>query len=426
MRTSEPLRVNREFRDIWIAQALSKLGSQASYLALPLLVLSLTHSPAQAGLVGLVKGVAEVAFLLPGGTLSDRHDRRRTMLTCDIVRSLGMAALAYSVAVHRTVLPLILVVAAVDGACTSVFAGAVSGAVRRLVPEDRFASAIALIQARNAAVYTAGPALGGLLFELSPVVPFVADAGSYLFSMAAVLAIRTPMTARRGDGETGTGFWRDTAEGLRFVMRSAYLRNVVLNATVSNFTYGGIVLVAVAASYEGGSSGLSVGTIVTLSGLGSLVGSLFAPRAIGRIGTRQIVLAVGWADAVLALLMATTSRPLVLGALIALSGLLTPALNVVFGSTLLRMTPDHLQGRVQNTVSFTAMSLAPLGPMFAGALLGGLGAAVAFMSFGLFLCAIAGVNTAKRHLFDAPATGSFAERPAPGTVTAEPPPAPAR
>ncbi|MCO6010765.1 MFS transporter [Actinoallomurus purpureus] len=430
MKTSEPLRANNEFRNLWVAQALSKLGSQASYLALPLLVLSLTHSPAQAGLVGFVKGAAEVAFLLPGGTFSDRHDRRRTMLTCDVVRAVGMAALAYSVAVHHAVLPLILGVAALDGACTSTFAGAVSGAVRRIVPEEQFSSAVALIQARNAAVYTAGPALGGLLFELSPVVPFVADAGSYLFSMAAVLAIRTSMTARRSHGDKENGFWKDTAEGLGFVMRSAYLRNVVLNATASNFTYGGIVLVAVAASYEGGSSGLSVGTIVTLSGLGSLVGSLFAPRAIGRLGTRQIVLAVGWVDAVLTLLMATTSRPLVLGALLAVSGLLIPALNVVFGSTLLRMTPDHLQGRVQNTVGFTAMSLAPVGPMLAGALLGGLGAAVAFVVFGLFLCAIAGVNTAKRHLFDAPATDSSAGPPTAATVgqptAAEPPPAPAR
>jgi MFS family permease len=415
VRTSEPLRANREFRGIWIAQALSKLGSQASYLALPLLVLSLTHSPAQAGLVGFVKAASEVVFLLPAGTFSDRHDRRRTMLACDVVRCAGMAALAYAVAAHVAVLPLILAVAAADGACTGAFAGAVSGAVRRIVPEGQFASAVALIQARNAAVYTAGPALGGLLFELSPVVPFVADAGSYLFSLAAVLAIRTPMRPQREAGRPGEGFWADTAEGLRFVRRSPYLRTVVVNATASNFAYGGIVLVAVAASYEGGSSGLSVGAIVTLSGLGSLIGSLFAPHAMGRLGTRQIVLAVAWADAVLTLLMATTSRALVLGVLIALSGLLVPALNVVFGSTLLRMTPDHLQGRVQNTVSFMAMSVAPTGPMLAGALLGGAGAATAFASFGLFLGAVAGFNTAKRHLFDPPET-----RPSAAPATARP------
>ncbi|MDN3360176.1 MFS transporter [Actinomadura sp. DC4] len=410
MRTSEPLRANREFRNIWVAQALSKLGSQASYLALPLLVLSLTHSPAKAGLVGFTKAAAEVAFLLPTGTFSDRHDRRRTMITCDVVRAAGMAALAYSVAVHQTVLPLILVVAAADGAATGAFAGAVSGAVRRIVPAGQFASAVALIQARNAAVYTAGPALGGLLFQLSPVVPFVADAGSYLFSLAAVLAIRTSMRPQRSADEAGNGFWADTAQGLRFVRRSPYLRSVVVNATASNFAYSGIVLIAVAASYEGGSSGLSVGAIVTLSGLGSLVGSLLAPRAMGRLGTRQIVLTVCWADALLTLLMATTSHALVLGALIALSGLLVPALNVVFGSTLMRMTPDELQGRVQNTVSFMAMSVAPAGPMLAGALLGGGGAAAAFVTFGLFLCAIAVFNTARRHLFDPPP--SSAEPPA--------------
>jgi MFS family permease len=94
------LRANRNFRLLWIGQVLSDLGTEIGTLAYPLLVLALTHSPVIAGTVGTVTNAAAFAVRLPAGALTDRIDRRRTMILSDVVRTAALAALATFVAVH--------------------------------------------------------------------------------------------------------------------------------------------------------------------------------------------------------------------------------------------------------------------------------------------------------------------------------------
>src|SRR4051812_10983165 len=85
--TSEPLRRNRDFVLLWSANFTSTLGAQVSSLAYPLIALELTGSAVQAGLIGSASIVTHIVFRLPAGALVDRWNRRRTMLTCDLVRA---------------------------------------------------------------------------------------------------------------------------------------------------------------------------------------------------------------------------------------------------------------------------------------------------------------------------------------------------
>ena len=72
---------------LWIGQLLSDTGTEIGMLAYPLLVLALTHSAVLAGLVGTARAIALMCLQLPAGALSDRFDRRLTMIICDIVRA---------------------------------------------------------------------------------------------------------------------------------------------------------------------------------------------------------------------------------------------------------------------------------------------------------------------------------------------------
>ena len=85
-----PLRKNRDFRLLWIGEAASMLGTQLSVVAFPLLVLELTGSPFRAGLVGTVGLVPVVCLSLPFGVLADRVDRKRAMITCNVVGALAL------------------------------------------------------------------------------------------------------------------------------------------------------------------------------------------------------------------------------------------------------------------------------------------------------------------------------------------------
>jgi len=100
------LRRNSGFRMLCIGQLLSDTGSQIGLIAYPLLILALTRSPVLAGVVGTVRVIALICVELPAGALSDRFDRRLTMIACDTVRAALLAVLGILVAVHLASWPV--------------------------------------------------------------------------------------------------------------------------------------------------------------------------------------------------------------------------------------------------------------------------------------------------------------------------------
>jgi MFS family permease len=129
-----PLAANREFWLMWVGQASSTLGSHSSTIAIPLLVLALTQSPAAAGLVGFVDTAAVVMLLPVAGVIADRVNRRRLMRWCDAGRAAAMTVLTLTLALGRPPLIVVVGVVLVDGSLTALFTAAHSGALRRSWP----------------------------------------------------------------------------------------------------------------------------------------------------------------------------------------------------------------------------------------------------------------------------------------------------
>ena len=146
-----PLRTNRDFLLLNVGQFLSAAGSAFSSLAYPLLALSLTHSPAMAGLVVFARLLPEPLFGLAAGLVVDRFDRKRVMILADAMRAIAVGALAVITVFRRTYWPLPLL-AFVEGAGNAFFATAQPGAVRALVPTSQLPAAISVQQGRSASV----------------------------------------------------------------------------------------------------------------------------------------------------------------------------------------------------------------------------------------------------------------------------------
>ncbi|HEY7523699.1 MAG TPA: MFS transporter, partial [Candidatus Limnocylindrales bacterium] len=92
---------------LWSASALSNLSDGIFWIALPLLAVSLTDSPALIAGVTVASRLPWLVFALVAGALADRLDRRRTMVAVDVARSLTLGALAVAVATGVATLPLI-------------------------------------------------------------------------------------------------------------------------------------------------------------------------------------------------------------------------------------------------------------------------------------------------------------------------------
>src|SRR5438093_4331683 len=74
---------NRDYMLLWSGQLVSTLGSAASQVVFPLLILAITNSPAAAGIAGALFMLPYALFSLPAGALIDRWDRKRVMVLCD-------------------------------------------------------------------------------------------------------------------------------------------------------------------------------------------------------------------------------------------------------------------------------------------------------------------------------------------------------
>jgi MFS family permease len=170
---------NRDLLLLWSGQAVSTAGTEASLLAFPLLMLALTHAPAQAGLLASVRVVPYLVFSLPAGALIDRWDRKRVMLLCDGGRALALGSVVLAlIGGHLTTVHLYLV-SLLEGTLFTFFTLAQAACLPRVVAKEQLPAANAGNLAIESTAGLIGPSLGGLFYSLGAGLPFLADAVSY-------------------------------------------------------------------------------------------------------------------------------------------------------------------------------------------------------------------------------------------------------
>jgi Na+/melibiose symporter-like transporter len=386
-----PLRRNRDFMLLWTGQAISLLGSRITSIAIPLLVYAITGSPTDMGLVAFFGTLPYIVVQLPAGGIVDRLDRRRVMVTCDIVRAIALASVPTAIWTGVVTVPHLAVVAFVEGSLSVVFGLAENAALPKVVPPAQLTEAIAQNEARERGAALAGQPLGGALFSLSHAAPFVADTISYAVSVVTVLFVRTPFRVEpRAERRP---FLREIQEGFRWLWQTPFLRACSIMIAGSNFIFQAVFLAVVVVARERGASSLEIAAIFLVQALGGLAGALAAPRLRRLVPTRGVVIGVNWVWAAILPLMALPVPPIVLGPLFGLMTFAGPTWNVVIGTYQLTMIPDRLLGRVQSVDMLLSWGGIPLGSVVAGVILERLTPTDAMLGFSAMMLAIAVVAT---------------------------------
>ncbi|HEX4062537.1 MAG TPA: MFS transporter [Streptosporangiaceae bacterium] len=361
-----PLRRNRGFRLLWIGQILSDTGSEVTFLAYPLLILALTHSPVIAGVVGTGTSIAGLCLRLPAGALADRLDRRLTLIVCDSLRAGVLALLGVLVLLHQVNWPIVLIVALIDKGANTIFDPAANAALPAIVADEQLEEAWVAIEGRGYAAGLVGPALGGVLFSLARAVPFLTDAASYAVSVGTVSRIRGRF--RPDHAVERKRLWHEVTEGLRFVWAQPILRAILMQAPLVNFAFNGVIFGITLGLRKHGTSAEVIGLVQAGIAAGGLVGA-FVASWLQRLRLSVMVIVVCFSGAVLfgvsALLMPSPFVALP----VALAVLLSPAANAGLFAVMLRFTPEEMRGRVSNTVMMLATGLAALAPLIAGLLI---------------------------------------------------------
>lgn len=358
---------NRDFLLLWSGQLVSTIGGQVSLLAFPLLVLAITHSPAQAGLVGAVGGLPFAILCLPAGALVDRWDRKRVMLLCDGGRALALGSIPLALWLgHLSFLQLCLV-ALIEGTLFTFFSLAETACLPRVVSKEQLPAATAQNQASDSTAWLLGPLLGGTLYGLGRAVPFLMDAVSYLCSVLSLFFIRAKFQEERS--EAPSRIWKEIAEGLLWLWRAPLLRFLALLYWGLGTPVYGYALILITLAQGLHASPFVIGAIFAGSGVGSIAGSFLAEPLQKRVAFGWLTIWSAWIWAISWLAFALAPNILILGGAVALSFIIVPIFNASQLSYRLIVTPDHLQGRVSSVFRLVAYGSQPLGVLVTGLLI---------------------------------------------------------
>ncbi|GAC1566349.1 MAG: MFS transporter [Ktedonobacteraceae bacterium] len=371
---------NRDFLLLWSAQTVSVIGTNVSRLAMPLLVLALTHSPAQAGFMTAIRQIPYLLFSLPAGALVDRWNRKVTMILCDLLRWLALGSVPLAFALGHLTLVHLYIVAFVEGTAYVFFSLAQIAALPQVVASEHLPRAYALDTTTEYVGMLLGPSLGAFIISLVPLVEmgtilaYLSDSVSYLVSIVSLLFIRVSFQMERAT-EKRRALYKEIAEGLRFLWGQRLLRIMALLTMTVNFLLSPVTLVIIVLARGALHIDVQVlGFVLSAEGVGGVLGGVVAPwvRAHLRFGQIIIGSVIVWAGAVLMLALAPSALLLIMGA--GLIGLLWPLYGVTLVTYRLSLTPDILQGRVNSAFRFLSYGSEPLGAAIGGLLLAPLGA----------------------------------------------------
>jgi MFS family permease len=389
---------NRDYLLLWLGQAVSSLGTSCTQFAFPPLMVGLTNSIAAAGLVYGLERLPYALFSLPAGALVDRWPRKRVMIICTLGLLLCVASIPLTLGLSNGPLRLLLLygIALSLGTISLFYEMAELAALAWVVPKSQLTTAVA----QNELVYSScalvGPALGSLLFSITRLLPFVADALSSLILLSSLLSIRSPMQDERRTERRH--LLREVQEGLTWLWEHQVLRSVVLLSSYISFMITASVLIVLAIVQQQHIPSVFYGLIVAAGGVGNLLGTALCPTILRRIpfgralGCVLIVFVLLWP------LYGFITTPLLLGAVFAGIALFD-SIGAIFGDSYrLAVVPDALQGRVSGVNRLILFSVLTIGPSALGLSLEHLGVlpTVGIVWSGLLL--ITGLLFLSRHL----------------------------
>lgn len=346
----------------------------------------------------LVAG-AEVAIALPWllagpltGAISDRFDRRRCLQAGNLVRAVALLVAVAGIIAGTLPIPVLYVLLVLHGTGETLYENAAQAIVPEVVDRADLDRANGrLFATMSTSQQIGGQALGGLLFGLAVAVPFAT--AFVLFAVAALL-LTAVRPVRPPERETAGGGYRrlggDVVEGLRWLWGHRLLRVLAIVGGTANFVFGGVfaVLVLLARQRLGvGSTGY--GVMLAVGAVGALAGGLIAARVVRVVGRRPIL--AGWiaVQAVVWTLVAASTSPYAVGALLTVGWCTAAVATVVTTSLRQELVPDELLGRVTSVFRLLSFGSMPLGALCAGFLVAAAGTTAPYWTAAVLLAVLA-------------------------------------
>ncbi|WP_162794971.1 MFS transporter [Nonomuraea lactucae] len=358
------------FRNLWLAQTASLLGTQVTLLALPLAALLLLDaSPLEIGLLSAVEFLPILLVGLPAGVWIERFRRLPVLILTDVGRAVALLAVPVAAWLDLLSMPLMYAVAFAIGLGTLFFDVAQLSYLPELVRDDRLVDANGKLELSRSMAQLAGPSAGGFLVQaFTAPVAILVDAVSYLISAVFLVFARAERTVEPEPAER-PGLRGEIAEGMRFVFAHPLLRPLILCAAIAELAFAAVLaLLVVYAADELRLGPGAIGVALAVGNVGGLLGALLAGPLSRRIGDGAafIVSIALFSGGAILLPLSTGAVALSGGLFVVYVGAVI--FNVLQVSLCQIVTPARLLGRMNSVFRFVTWGMVPLGAAGGGLL----------------------------------------------------------
>ena len=361
-----PLR-HRDFRLLFIGQAVSMFGNQLYMVALPFQILALRGSPLQLGTGFALFSGAQLITILFGGALVDRFSRRRVILTMDFLSTIAVAAVATLGLTHHLQIGYLFALSAFFGATFSFYTPALSAIMPELIPTDVLVPGNALRGLAGQSSRVIGPLVGGLVVtSLGPPWAFAIDAATFAFSFAVFYFSNPPQR----EPAPRKPLLADIRDGVAYTFSVTWIWVSIVGFAATNgifFTGFTVALPFLVLKVLHGTP-VTYGLIGAAAGVGEVAGGLLVGTVHFKrllIGTYVFSAGLGLAFVLFGL---APLLPLVLAGALSFN-LCIVLSNTHWESALQRFVPTNLMGRVTSIDYFGSFLVGPLAPLIGGMVL---------------------------------------------------------
>jgi predicted MFS family arabinose efflux permease len=375
------------YRRLWTGAFLSSLGTWTQDVALAWLIHTRIGDPVYLGFRAFAAEAPLLAFLLVGGAVADRADRRRILLASQLVQMSLAMTLAVLYGAGRLGIAAILVIAFVTGLAQSQSAPTYQAVFTSLVPPREIQNAVALNSLQFNLSRAIGPVIAGVLLARAGTgVCFVVNALSFVAVMVAIWRIDLPAPGPR----SAESFTRSLSAGLRHVVGNPVLSMLTLLGFAGSFlAYPLITYMPVIAGdvLRTGATGYSL--LLSSFGFGAIAGAIATAHRGHVPGRGRTLLRAFMAYGVVAAAAVTSRHQTLSMALLAVSGWCLVTAFSTLNSLVQENAQEALKGRILSIFGLAFRGGMPLGSLVAGFLVRPVGAPAAIGAFGLALVVIA-------------------------------------
>lgn len=406
--------INRDFGLLFCGRLVSQIGDGIHYFAMAWLVLDITGSGAALGTMLMAASIPGILLTPFTGVLADMWDRKKIVVTMDLVRGLLLLGAAMLYASDRLTLPVLYSVTIALSLCGVLFGPAISATVPGLVKREELVKANSRDALSHGATGILGPVVGALLLgSVGYFGIFIINGLSFLLSALSEMFIRFPVQTAAGSSSSNqsqpglkdqvTVFADSMKDGFRYLWRNPGLRVIIGGGILLNFLFS--PLFGVVFPYFGKEVlqmdpelfGLSQSSIP----VGMLLGTVLVGMMVQRFSKLRLLIGSVTGQGLAIASMSILAIPTVYGILPAwglLVGLAAPLLilgflniqvNVPINVMMQETVPDNYRGRVFSLLGSTMNLAAPLGMGLFGILLDRVPIAYFFVVCGAIIAAMA-------------------------------------